>query len=70
MPEFGFSVIRVFPYKGRTHYILIERSTGRRKPVIWYILRGAALEHKEVLCSPIKSLGSIFGPLKNQITLK
>ena len=58
MPEFGFSVIRVFPYKGRTHYcILIERSTGRRKPVIWYILRGVVLGHKEVLCSSIKSLG-------------
>ena len=35
MPEYGFSLIRVFLYK---NFVLIRENTGLRKTAFWYIL--------------------------------
>ena len=40
MSEYGFSLARIFPYKGRiADSVLIRENKGQRKPVFWYILR-------------------------------
>ena len=40
MPEDGFSLTRVFPYKDRiVNFVLIGENTSPRKPVFWHILR-------------------------------
>ena len=39
MPEYGFSLTRIFLYKDRIYnYVLIREDTGQRKPVFWNIL--------------------------------
>ena len=39
MPEYGFSLIHIFPYKGKIiDLVLIREYTGQRKPVFWHIL--------------------------------
>ena len=45
MPEYGFSLTRIFPYKDRIYYALRE-NTGQRKPVCWYTLRSACSKDK------------------------
>ena len=45
--HYGFSVTCIFLYKDKIYdHILIKRYEGQRKPIIWYILRSAASEHK------------------------
>ena len=40
MPEYGFSLTRIFPYKERfVDSVLVPENTGQRKPVFWHILR-------------------------------
>ena len=40
MPEYGFSLTRIFRYKDRiVDFVLIPESAGQRKPVFWHILR-------------------------------
>ena len=39
MPEYRFSLTRIFPYKDKIYdYVLIREDTGQRKPVFWNIL--------------------------------
>ena len=39
MPEYRFSLTRIFPYKDRIYdYVLIQEVTCYRKPVFWNIL--------------------------------
>ena len=39
MPEYGFSLTRIFLYKDRIYnFVLIREDTGQRKPVFWNIL--------------------------------
>ena len=36
MPEYRFSLTRIFPYKDKIYdYVLIREDTGQRKPVFW-----------------------------------
>ena len=65
MPEYGFSMTRILPYKDRiVGSVLIQENTGQRKPVFWHILRSArytglilrsaryiGLKEKEILIS-------------------
>ena len=45
MPEYGFSLNRIFPYKDRIYdYVLIREDTGQRKPVFWNFLRSENLK--------------------------
>ena len=37
MLKYGFSLIRIFPYK-YNNSVLIRENKGKRKPVFWYIL--------------------------------
>ena len=38
MPEYGFCLNRIFPYKDRiVNSVLIKENTGQRKPVFWHI---------------------------------
>ena len=44
MRQYGFYLIRIFPYKDRiVDLVLIWEKTGHRKPVFWHILRSAYL---------------------------
>ena len=37
MPEYEFSLIRIFPYKDKiVDPVLIEKKTGQRKTVFWH----------------------------------
>ena len=39
MPEYGFSLTRIFLYKDRIYdYVLTREDMGQRKPVFWNIL--------------------------------
>ena len=39
MPEYGFSLTCIFPYKDRIYdYVLIRGDTGQKKPVFFNIL--------------------------------
>ena len=45
MLEGGFSLIRIFPYKGRLVYFdFVRENTGQRKLVFWHILRNVNYE--------------------------
>ena len=42
MPEYGFSLTRILPYKDRiVDSVLIREYTGQRKTVYWHILYSA-----------------------------
>ena len=44
MPEYGFPLIHIFPYKDRIYdYVPLQGSTGQRKPVFRNILRSENL---------------------------
>ena len=43
MPEYGFSLTRIFPCKGRIEeFVLIRENADRRKPVFWRILHSVS----------------------------
>ena len=37
--QYGFSLIRNFPYKDRILDSVLEENSGQRKPMFWHILR-------------------------------
>ena len=40
MPEYGFSLTRIFPHKDRIEdSVSLQENTSQRQPVFWYILR-------------------------------
>ena len=44
MPEYGFPLTRIFPYKDKIYdYVFIREDTGQRKPVFWNILHSESL---------------------------
>ena len=62
MPEYGFSLARIFPYKERiVDFVFMWESAGQKKPVFWHIL----LHEK---CPYLELFWSVFSRIRTRIT--
>ena len=61
VPEYGFSLTCIFPYKDRIYNsVLIREWTSQTKPLLWHILRSVKSSFHEELKSLRYNLGLVI----------
>ena len=55
LPEYGFSLTRIFPYKDRIEYsVLMRGHTGQRKPVVSYFVHSGDYSQVALYTSEVR----------------